>query len=219
MKDILAAVKDGKLKFLMTSATQSNSGASAYLAMLSSALGGKEVIEPGDLDNPDVRDTVKRAAAGRRALVRLVGLARRPLCRLREQGHRLRRDVELRGDAEGNQRQAASRWARSRSTPSIPADGVAVGDSPLGFIDHGRGAGRRKVLHRPARLSAVGRGAQAHRRHRPAPAARRLGDPGRGRAGLELRSGQTGDVDPHAGAGGDPQGARPLPGGACASRR
>jgi len=34
MKDILAAVQSGKLKFLMTSATQSNSGASAYLAML-----------------------------------------------------------------------------------------------------------------------------------------------------------------------------------------
>src|SRR5262249_19189870 len=44
MKDILAAVQSGQLKFLMTSATQSNSGASAYLAMLSSALGGKEVI-------------------------------------------------------------------------------------------------------------------------------------------------------------------------------
>ena len=31
-KDILAAVESGRLKFLMTSATQSNSGASAYLA-------------------------------------------------------------------------------------------------------------------------------------------------------------------------------------------
>src|SRR5262249_8001789 len=64
MKDILAAVDQGKLKFLMTSATQSNSGASAYLAMLSSALGGKAVIEPGDLDNTAVRDTVKALLRG-----------------------------------------------------------------------------------------------------------------------------------------------------------
>jgi Ca-activated chloride channel homolog len=35
MADILAAVESGKLRFLMTSATQSNSGASAYLGMLS----------------------------------------------------------------------------------------------------------------------------------------------------------------------------------------
>ena len=41
MGDILAAVEQRQLNFLMTSATQSNSGASAYLAMLSSALGGK----------------------------------------------------------------------------------------------------------------------------------------------------------------------------------
>jgi Ca-activated chloride channel family protein len=36
-KDILAAVQAGRLKFLMTSATQSNSGAAAYLAMLAAA--------------------------------------------------------------------------------------------------------------------------------------------------------------------------------------
>src|SRR5207342_3271145 len=64
MKDILAAVSSGQLKFLMTSATQSNSGASAYLSMLSSALGGKEVIEPGDRDNSSVRDTVSALLKG-----------------------------------------------------------------------------------------------------------------------------------------------------------
>ncbi len=63
MQDILAAVESGQLKFLMTSATQSNSGASAYLAMLSSALGGA-VIAPGDLDRPEVRDTVRKLLSG-----------------------------------------------------------------------------------------------------------------------------------------------------------
>ncbi|MGO7425823.1 substrate-binding domain-containing protein, partial [Rhizobium ruizarguesonis] len=64
MKDILAAVESGSLKFLMTSATQSNSGASAYLAMLSSALGNKPVIEPGDLDDKHVQESVRSLLSG-----------------------------------------------------------------------------------------------------------------------------------------------------------
>ncbi|MEI9929228.1 MAG: substrate-binding domain-containing protein [Rhizomicrobium sp.] len=38
MDDVLQAVSAGKLSFLMTSATQSNSGASAYLAMLAALI-------------------------------------------------------------------------------------------------------------------------------------------------------------------------------------
>ena len=62
--DILAAVKAGKLKFLMTSATQSNSGASAYLAMLASALGQSEPLTLADLDKDSVRAPVKALLAG-----------------------------------------------------------------------------------------------------------------------------------------------------------
>ena len=34
VRDILAAIRDGKMSFCMTSATQSNSGASAYIGFL-----------------------------------------------------------------------------------------------------------------------------------------------------------------------------------------
>ena len=64
MSDILAAVKSGQLKFLMTSATQSNSGASAYLAMLSSAVAGQRVLQSSDLDDPTVRETVSGLLQG-----------------------------------------------------------------------------------------------------------------------------------------------------------
>ena len=47
--DILAAVQSGKLKFLMSSATQSNSGAGAYLAMLNAAVGKGDVLTEADL--------------------------------------------------------------------------------------------------------------------------------------------------------------------------
>ena len=62
--DILAAVEGGRLKFLMTSATQSNSGASAYLAMLAAGIGKPDLIESGDLDKPEVLATVRSLLRG-----------------------------------------------------------------------------------------------------------------------------------------------------------
>lgn len=137
MQDILAAVNEGKLKFLMTSATQSNSGASAYLAMLSSALGGK-IIERADLDNPAMRETV---AALLRGVERSSGssgwLA----------------DLYVKSAGEGTQYdamwnyEAVIKETNDKLGPTgkellyaiYPADGVAVADSPLGFVERGRG--------------------------------------------------------------------------------
>lgn len=139
MRDILAEVNDGSLKFLMTSATQSNSGASAYLAMLSSALDGKAVIEPGDLDNPAVQDTVKALLAGVERSSGSSGWL-----------------ADLYVDAAGKGTLYDAMWnyeavlkeTNDKLAPLgqeplyaiYPADGVAVADSPLGFVDHGRGA-------------------------------------------------------------------------------
>src|ERR1700730_15632866 len=63
-KDILAAVEGGRLNFLMTSATQSNSGASAYLAMLAAGIGKPDLIESGDLDKSEVLATVRGLLRG-----------------------------------------------------------------------------------------------------------------------------------------------------------
>src|SRR5262249_16256340 len=63
-KDILAAVDSGRLKFLMTSATKSDSGASAYLGFLYAALGQPEVLTEADLQRPDVKEKVRRLLAG-----------------------------------------------------------------------------------------------------------------------------------------------------------
>jgi Ca-activated chloride channel family protein len=138
MKDILAAVQSGQLKFLMTSATQSNSGASAYLAMLSSALGGK-VIVPGDLDQPAVQQTVKTLLSGvERSSGSSGWLA----------------DLYVKSAGEGTQYDAMWNYEATLKETNdklkplgkeplyaiYPADGVAVGDSPLGFVERGKGA-------------------------------------------------------------------------------
>ncbi len=103
-KDILAAVEGGRLKFLMTSATQSNSGASAYLAMLASGIGKPDLIEAGDLDKETVHATVRALLAGVERSSGSEWLARRPLPRRREDRRALRCDVELRGGHQRDQR-------------------------------------------------------------------------------------------------------------------
>jgi Ca-activated chloride channel family protein len=139
MKDILAAVKAGKLKFLMTSATQSNSGASAYLAMLSSALGNKPVIEPGDLDRPDVRDTVKVLLGGVERSSGSSGW----LADLYTDSAGKGIFYDAMWNYEAVLKETNDKLVAMGAEPLYaiyPADGVAVADSPIGFVDHGRGA-------------------------------------------------------------------------------
>ncbi|NYJ09614.1 Ca-activated chloride channel family protein [Rhizobium leguminosarum] len=138
MKDILAAVENGSLKFLMTSATQSNSGASAYLAMLSSALGNKPVIEPGDLDDKGVQESVRSLLSG---VMRSSGSS----------GWLADLYVESAGKGtvydgmwnyEAVLKETNDKLAALSQEPLYaiyPGDGVAMADSPLGFVDHGRG--------------------------------------------------------------------------------
>ena len=60
VQDILDAAESGKLTFMMTSATQSNSGSSAYLGYLYAFAGNPDILTSEDLQNPEVQDKVKR---------------------------------------------------------------------------------------------------------------------------------------------------------------
>lgn len=138
MKDILAAVENGSLKFLMTSATQSNSGASAYLAMLSSALGNKPVIEPGDLDDKGVQESVRSLLSG---VVRSSGSSGW-LADLYVESAGKGTVYDAMWNYEAVLKETNDKLAALSQEPLYaiyPADGVAMADSPLGFVDHGRG--------------------------------------------------------------------------------
>ena len=50
-KDILNAIKEGKLKYVMNSVTKTNTGATAYLALLNSLAGSPEVLKSEMLKN------------------------------------------------------------------------------------------------------------------------------------------------------------------------
>jgi len=139
MADVLGAVKSGQLKFLMTSATQSNSGASAYLAMLTTALGGADrMMTADDLSRQDVRQTVGDLLGGVERSAGSSGWLA---------------DLYVKSAAEGTQYDAMwnyealiketndkLRAAGNEALYAIyPADGIAVADSPLGFVSRGKG--------------------------------------------------------------------------------
>jgi Ca-activated chloride channel family protein len=57
--DILNAAKSGNLRYMMSSATQSNSGASAYIGYLYAFAGNPDVLSSADLQKPEVRAKIK----------------------------------------------------------------------------------------------------------------------------------------------------------------
>src|SRR5262249_13387881 len=136
-KDILAAVESGRLKFLMTSATQSNSGAAAYLAMLAAGIGKPDLIESGDLDKPQVLETVRGL---------LKGVERRAgssgwLADLYRDGERTGTRYHAIWNYEAVIKETNDKLIAEAHEPLYavyPEDGVSIADSPLGFVDRGR---------------------------------------------------------------------------------
>ncbi len=136
--DILAAVRQGKLKFLMSSATQSNSGAGAYLAMLNAAVGKGDVLTEADLRDPTVLDKAKTLLSGVERTAGSSGWLG---------------DLFLDQDARGTHydamwnyevvlKQTDEALAARGSDPLwlvYPRDGVSISDGPMGYLDRGRG--------------------------------------------------------------------------------
>ena len=137
-KDILAAVQSGRLKFLMTSATQSNSGAAAYLAMLAAAIGKSDLIEAGDLDKPEVLDTARSLLKGVERSAGSSGW----LAELYLEGERSGAPFDAMWNYEAVIKETNDKLLADHKDALYaiyPEDGVSVANSPLGFVDRGRG--------------------------------------------------------------------------------
>ena len=64
VEDILKAVEQNSLSFMMTSATQSNSGASAYIGFLYALLDNPETITKEDLQSPQLKEDIQKLFSG-----------------------------------------------------------------------------------------------------------------------------------------------------------
>ena len=64
MKDILEAINQGKLKFNMSSPTQTNTGATAYLGFLTTLAGNPEILTEENLQNEELKDQLIQLYSG-----------------------------------------------------------------------------------------------------------------------------------------------------------
>jgi Ca-activated chloride channel family protein len=143
VKDILEAIRAKKLTFCMTSATQSNSGACAYISFLYAFLGSPEMINSGDLDDP--------------ALQRSVSELLRGINRSSGSSDWLK-DLFLSSDYDAMMNYetliiSANKRLREEGREALyavyPKEGVAMADSPLGYIDNGNA--EKEVLFKKLR--------------------------------------------------------------------
>ena len=64
MKDLLSAIEAGKLKFSMSNPTKTNSGASAYLGIVSTLAGNPEVLTEKMLNDETLKEEIKAFFSG-----------------------------------------------------------------------------------------------------------------------------------------------------------
>ena len=131
VRDILDAITAGKLKFCMTSATQSNSGASACIGFLYALLGNPDMITEEDLENEQLQSDIQALLSG---VDRSSGSSD------------WLKDMFLEGgyDAMVNYECLiiqANEELESRGEETLyvvyPYDGLTLADSPLGYVDNG----------------------------------------------------------------------------------
>ena len=131
VRDLLDAITAGKLRFCMTSATQSNSGASAYIGFLYALLGNPDMITEEDLQSSRLQADIQSLFSG---VDRSSGSSE------------WLKDMFLEGgyDAMVNYECLiiqANEELESRGEETLyvvyPYDGLTLADSPLGYVDQG----------------------------------------------------------------------------------
>ena len=131
--DILAAAEAGDLTYTMTSASQSNSGASAYFGYLYAFAGNPEVLTSENLQDPAVREQVERIlgtvdrSSGSSGWLKDLFLQRYD-------------DFDAMVNYESVVIEANRELVESEREPLYavyPVDGLAIADSPLGYVNKG----------------------------------------------------------------------------------
>jgi Ca-activated chloride channel family protein len=133
VEQVLAAAQAGKLRFMMTSATQSNSGASAYLGYLYAFAGKPEILTRAHLQNPKVRDKIKAIMGAVNRSSGSSGWLKDLFLQKYDQY-----DAMVNYEAlviEANRELTAQ--GREPLYAVYPADGLVIADSPLGYVNHG----------------------------------------------------------------------------------
>jgi Ca-activated chloride channel family protein len=133
IQDILDAAEQKRFRLAMTSATQSNSGASAYFGFLYAMSGYPNTLTMQNLQDPAVRDKVKRLLSTTNRSSGSSGWLKDAFVE-----HPDRFDAMFNYEAlliEANQ--TLVQQGQEPLYAIYPQDGLSIADSPLGFIDKG----------------------------------------------------------------------------------
>ena len=129
-KDILSAIKANKLKFSMSSATQTNTGATAYLGFVSTLAGNPEILKEDDLKSEKLKNNLKELFSG---VTRSSG------------SDEFLEEMFLKGDYEAvvtyetsliNINKKLEAQGKEPLYIIYAKDGVSISDSPLAYIDN-----------------------------------------------------------------------------------
>lgn len=133
-KDIIRAIESGNLKFSMSNPTRTNSGATAYLGLLSAIAGSPEVLKLEDIENENVKYELTNLFMG---LERSSG------------SEDFLEELFLGGEYESivtyessiiNINKQLEKEAKETLYVLYPVDGVSISDSPFAYIDNGNEA-------------------------------------------------------------------------------
>lgn len=129
-KDIVNAISSGKLKFSMANPTSTDSGASAYLGILSTLAGNPEVLKEEHLENKELKEQLKTLFSG---VERTSG------------SEEFLEEMFLKGDYESVVTYESSIIKLNKELIAngkqplyaiYPVDGVSISDSPFAYIDN-----------------------------------------------------------------------------------
>lgn len=137
-KDILSAIAEKKLSYVMTSVTKTNTGATAYLGFLNSIAGSPEVLTSEMLKDEKLRNSMKTFFNG---VERVSG------------DEDYLTDMFLNGKYEAIINYESTLINLNKKLESMgkeplyliyPVDGVAINDMPFGYVSHGQNDKRKK---------------------------------------------------------------------------
>lgn len=132
-KDIVDAIKNGKLKFSMSNPTQTNTGATAYLGLLTTLAGNPEVLRENNLEDENLKNDLTSLFTG---LERSSG------------SEDFLEELFLKGNYEAvvtyefsiiNMNKKLVAQGKDPLYILYPVDGVSISDSPLAYIKQRNG--------------------------------------------------------------------------------
>lgn len=131
--DILEAAEAGQLRFCMTSASQSNSGASAYLGFIHAMAGSPVVLTLDHLNDPGVQDKVRRLLKRVNRSSGSSGWLNEMMLEEYDQFDAMVNYESMIIEAN----QALEKRGREPMVAIYPVDGLMIADSPLAYVNKG----------------------------------------------------------------------------------